>query len=64
MPKLYIHGERGALDNGKPREFCRTWPNQTELTVKGIHFIQEDRAAEIGAAVPNFVSGLRGKSPR
>jgi haloalkane dehalogenase len=64
VPKLYIHGEPGALDNGKPREFCRTWPSQTELTVKGIHFIQEDSAAEIAAAVPNLVRGLRGKLPR
>jgi hypothetical protein len=46
----WYHYEPGALDNGKLREFCRTWPNQTELTVKGIHFIQEDSASEIGAA--------------
>jgi hypothetical protein len=32
--------------------------------VKGIHFVQEDSAAEIGAAVADFVRGLRGKSPR
>jgi len=62
VPKLYIHAEPGALDNGRPREFCRAWPNQTELTVKGIHFVQEDSAIEIGAAVANFVRGLRANS--
>jgi haloalkane dehalogenase len=59
VPKLYIHGEPGALDNGRPREFCRKWPNQKEVTVKGVHFLQEDSAAEIGAAVADFVRGLR-----
>jgi haloalkane dehalogenase len=59
VPKLYIHGEPGALDNGRPREFCRKWPNQKEVTVKGVHFIQEDSAAEIGTAVADFVRGLR-----
>jgi haloalkane dehalogenase len=59
VPKLYIHGEPGALDNGRPREFCRKWSNQKEVTVKGVHFLQEDSAAEIGAAVADFVRGLR-----
>jgi haloalkane dehalogenase len=62
VPKLYIHAEPGALGNGKPRDFCRTWPNQKEITVKGIHFVQEDSATEIGAAVADFVRSLREKS--
>ena len=64
VPKLYVPAEPGALDNGRQRDFCRAWPNQTEVAVKGIHFVQEDSAAEIGAAVADFVRGLRGKSPR
>jgi haloalkane dehalogenase len=64
LPKLYFHTEPGALDHGRRREVCRTWPNQTEVTVKGIHFVPEDSAAEIGAAIADFVRGLRGKSPR
>jgi haloalkane dehalogenase len=60
VPKLYIHVEPGALDQGRPREFCRKWPNQKEVTVKGIHFVQEDSPAEIGAALADFVRGLRG----
>ncbi len=59
VPKLYFHTEPGALDQGRQREFCRTWPNQTEVTVKGIHFVQEDSPIEIGAAVANFVRSLR-----
>jgi haloalkane dehalogenase len=64
VPKLYIHAEPGALDQGRPREFCRKWPNQKEVTVKGIHFVQEDSPAEIGAALADFVRGLRGQLPR
>ena len=59
VPKLYFHTEPGALDQGRPRELCRTWPNQTEVTVKGIHFVQEDSPTQIGAAVANFVRTLR-----
>ncbi|MDR3614765.1 MAG: haloalkane dehalogenase [Candidatus Obscuribacterales bacterium] len=59
LPKLYIHTEPGALDQGRQREFCRSLPNQTEATVKGIHFVQEDSPIEIGAAVEDFVRGLR-----
>jgi haloalkane dehalogenase len=42
------------------REFCRTWPNQKEVTVKGRHFLQEDSPDEIGAAVRSFVTEIRG----
>jgi haloalkane dehalogenase len=59
VPKLYFHTEPGVLDQGRPHEFCRSWPNQTEVTVKGIHFVQEDSPTQIGAAVANFVRTLR-----
>jgi haloalkane dehalogenase len=64
VPKLYFHTEPGWIDNGRQREFCRTWPNQKEVTVKGIHFVQEDSAADVGAAVANFVRALRRESPQ
>src|SRR5262249_7768588 len=60
VPKLYIHVEPGALDQGRPREFCRSWSNQKEVTVKGIHFVQEDSPAEIGKALASFGRVLRG----
>jgi haloalkane dehalogenase len=55
IPKLFINAEPGAILIGKQREFCRTWPNQTELTVKGIHFVQEDSPDEIGTAVADWL---------
>ena len=48
IPKLFINAEPGTLLKGRVREFCRTWKNQTEATVQGRHFIQEDSGPEIG----------------
>ena len=59
IPKLFVNAEPGALLKGRARDFCRTWPNQTEITVKGAHFIQEDSPDEIGTAVADFVRRLR-----
>jgi haloalkane dehalogenase len=55
VPKLFINAEPGSILTGAQREFCRTWPNQREITVKGSHFIQEDSPREIGEAVRSFV---------
>src|SRR3974390_1753514 len=46
LPKLFIVAEPGSLLVGRAREFCRTWHNQHETSVKGIHFIQEDSPHE------------------
>jgi haloalkane dehalogenase len=51
VPKLFVNAEPGAILIGPQREACRRWPNQTEVTVRGSHFIQEDSADEIGAAI-------------
>jgi haloalkane dehalogenase len=51
VPKLFVNADPGALTAGDARDFCRTWPNQNEVTVKGTHFIQEDSPDEIGAAL-------------
>lgn len=59
MPKLFINAEPGIILTGNQREFCRAWPNQEEVTVKGLHFIQEDSPHEIGQAVADFVAGIR-----
>jgi haloalkane dehalogenase len=59
VPKLLINADPGVLLVGKAREFCRSWPNQTEVTVRGLHFIQEDSPEEIGAALADFVQRLR-----
>ncbi|MEW6144242.1 MAG: haloalkane dehalogenase [Thermodesulfobacteriota bacterium] len=59
IPKLFISAEPGAILAGRNRDFCRTWPNQREVTVKGIHYVQEDSPAEIGLALVDFLGGLR-----
>jgi haloalkane dehalogenase len=59
IPKLFLNAEPGSILVGRQREFCRRWPNQTEVTIKGLHFVQEDSPDEIGAAVAAFVRRLR-----
>ena len=59
MPKLFINAKPGIILTGPQREFCRTWPNQEEVTVKGLHFIQEDSPHQIGKAVAEFVTQIR-----
>ncbi len=56
LPKLFINAEPGSILIGAQREFCRTWPNQTEVTVPGLHFIQEDSPEQIGAALSAWLS--------
>jgi haloalkane dehalogenase len=58
VPKLFINAEPGAILIGRQREFCRTWPNQREVTVKGIHFVQEDSPREIGQAIAEWYASL------
>ena len=62
IPKLFINAEPGAILVGEQREFCRTWPNQTEVTVPGIHFIQEDAPDEIGQAIADWLRALQAGS--
>jgi len=59
IPKLFVNARPGSILTGGQREFCRRWPNQTEVTVDGIHFIQEDSPDEIGVAVASFSRKLR-----
>jgi len=58
IPKLFINAEPGAILIGPQREFCRAWKNQTEVTVKGKHFIQEDSPHEIGSAIKEWLQSL------
>jgi len=59
VPKLFINAEPGSILVGRQRELCRQWPNQLEVTVPGLHFIQEDSADEIGEHIKQFVRRLR-----
>ncbi|MYC31012.1 MAG: haloalkane dehalogenase [Chloroflexi bacterium] len=58
VPKLFVNAEPGAILTGSQREFCRAWPNQREVTVPGVHFIQEDSPAQIGQAIAEWYRGL------
>ncbi|MGV0871164.1 haloalkane dehalogenase [Mycolicibacterium sp. XJ879] len=59
VPKLFVNAAPGAITRGRVRDFGRTWPNQTEVTVAGTHFIQEDSPDEIGNALAAFARALR-----
>jgi haloalkane dehalogenase len=59
VPKLFVNAEPGSILTGPQRDFARTWPNQREITVPGLHFVQEDSPDEIGRAVAEFVRALR-----
>lgn len=58
VPKLFVNAEPGSILVGAQRAFCRTWPNQQEVTVPGLHFIQEDSGAAIGQTVADWLSSL------
>jgi haloalkane dehalogenase len=58
LPKLFINAEPGSILTGRQREFCRSWPNQREVTVKGTHFIQEDSPVEIGEAIAQWMDSV------
>lgn len=59
LPKLLIKGEPGTLTRGRLLEMVRGWPNQVEVTVRGVKLLQEDSPDEIGAATAAFVRRLR-----
>ena len=55
LPKLFVNANPGSILVGAQRQFCREWPNQQEVTVKGSHFLQEDSPVEIGQAIARFL---------
>jgi haloalkane dehalogenase len=55
IAKLFVNADPGAILIGAPRDFCRSWKNQTEVTVAGSHFIQEDCGPAIGQAVAKWM---------
>jgi len=59
IPKLLILGEPGAIITRRIKQFCRTWKNQSEVTVKGVHFVQEDSPDQIGEALKTFVKSTQ-----
>ena len=60
VPKLFINADPGAIVTGRIRDYVRSWRSLSEITVSGVHFIQEDSPDEIGAALAHFVQQLPG----
>ena len=58
VPKLFIDAEPGTISL-EERAFYRSLPNQTEVSVRGLHFIQEDSPDEIGQAVAKWYASLQ-----
>jgi haloalkane dehalogenase len=58
IPKLFVNADPGTLLTGSQRDYCRGWKNQTEITVPGLHFVQEDAPHEIGSALERFIKDL------
>jgi len=58
LPKLFINADPGSILTGRQREYCRSWPHQSEVTVRGTHFIQEDSPVEIGQAVSQWIENV------
>ena len=58
VPKLFINADPGAILTGTQRDYCRTWHNQREVTVKGVHFIQEDSPDEIGQSIVQWLGDI------
>lgn len=59
IPRLFINAGPGSILTGRPREVCHRWPNQAEVTVKALHFLQEDCPGPIGRAAANLVRRAR-----
>ncbi|MFK7830702.1 MAG: haloalkane dehalogenase [Congregibacter sp.] len=57
-PKLFVDADPGSILVGEQREYCMSWPNQSTVVVKGLHFLQEDSPDDIGAAVAQWIQQL------
>jgi haloalkane dehalogenase len=58
VPKLFVNADPGSILGDRVRDRVRAWPNLEEVTVRGVHFIQEDSGPEIGAAIADWLRSL------
>jgi haloalkane dehalogenase len=58
VPKLFVNADPGSIMTGRIREVARSFPNQREVTVPGIHFIQEDSGTQIGREIASFLDSI------
>jgi haloalkane dehalogenase len=56
VPKLFLKAEPGGiLAHGPVLDLARSFPAQTEVTIAGLHFVQEDSPDEIGRAIAGWM---------
>lgn len=59
LPKLHVRGDPGQIMAREAQyAFCRSWANQQEVTVPGLHFLPEDSPHQIGAAIAAWIEEL------
>lgn len=58
VPKLFVNAEPGSIVGDRVRQRVRSWPGLSEVTVAGVHFVQEDSGAEIGKAITDWLRTL------
>ena len=58
VPKLFIDADPGSIVGDRVRDQIRSWPNLSEVTVRGVHFLQEDSGPEIGRAIADWLHAL------
>lgn len=58
VPKLFFNADPGVVLTGPMRAFCRTFKNQEEVTISGLHFVQEDSPHQIGEALLDWLDRL------
>lgn len=62
LPKLLVTGDPGMILTGAQLEFARGWPGQREVTVPGLHFLQEDSPDQLGSAVASWCREALGRA--
>jgi haloalkane dehalogenase len=58
IPKFFIHSDPGTM-SPSALAVCRAWPTQSEITVRGLHYPQEDSPDEVGQGLVNWMHTLQ-----
>ena len=63
VPKLFVKADPGTLSDAQ-LALCRGFPAQTEVTVRGRHYPQEDAPDQVGRAIAGWLRGRVGSATR
>jgi haloalkane dehalogenase len=58
IPKLFIRAEPGQILFGEDFDIITAWPNQTTITVPGLHHPQEDSPDQIGQGLADWYKAI------